>query len=307
MSDGGVGGFWTRPSVSRATMTPGTWSGRALIPADTDPEAYAAQTDAYRRMGGPARSAIAFRLTDMARRNAVSGIRRRHPEYDDAQVRSELCRLGSRATRSGVFSGPATNGQDGDAGGAGPPPTSSRSSTRSRSPTWSRLVPSRAATTEGRGRRTTPVVVIDPTAGSLAAPGRSAPGLRAVRGWRARACGAPGAAPVQRDRPADRLEGRPDHPEGAGLQSRGVPPAAARRVDRGSPPRARHSRGHDPLEARMGEEGRRVRRSSSRTWPACSRPTLDLDRAYLDRWARELDVLDLWTRVSGGARPASGD
>ena len=48
--------------------------------------------DAYRRMGGPARSAVAFRLIDLAR-NAVSGIRQRHPEYDDAQVRSELCRL----------------------------------------------------------------------------------------------------------------------------------------------------------------------------------------------------------------------
>ena len=65
----------------------------SLIPSDTDPEAYAVQTDAYRRMGGPARSAIAFRLTDMARRNTVGGIRRRHPEYDAAQVRSELCRL----------------------------------------------------------------------------------------------------------------------------------------------------------------------------------------------------------------------
>jgi hypothetical protein len=65
----------------------------SLIPSDTDPEADAVQMDAYRRMGGPARSATAFRLIDMARRNAVSGIRQRHPEYDDAQVRSELCRL----------------------------------------------------------------------------------------------------------------------------------------------------------------------------------------------------------------------
>lgn len=63
------------------------------IPPDTSPEAYGVQTEAYRRMGGRARSAVAFRLTDMARRNALAGIRERHPEYGEAQVRSELCRL----------------------------------------------------------------------------------------------------------------------------------------------------------------------------------------------------------------------
>jgi len=31
-----------------------------------------------------------------------------------------------------------------------------------------------------------------------------------------------------------------------------------------------------------------------------------LDRAYLDRWARELDVLDLWNRVARPAGPADG-
>jgi hypothetical protein len=64
-----------------------------MIPADTSPEAYRVQIEFLRRMGGPARSAVAFRLTDMARRNALAGIRERHPEYDEAQVRSELCRL----------------------------------------------------------------------------------------------------------------------------------------------------------------------------------------------------------------------
>ena len=63
------------------------------IPPDTAPEAYRVQAETYRRMGGLARSAVAFRLTDMARRNALAGIRGRHPEYDEAQVRSELCRL----------------------------------------------------------------------------------------------------------------------------------------------------------------------------------------------------------------------
>ena len=63
------------------------------IPPDTSPDAYRVQVDAYRRMGGTARSAIAFRLTALARRNALAGIRERHPEFDEAQVRSELCRL----------------------------------------------------------------------------------------------------------------------------------------------------------------------------------------------------------------------
>ena len=66
------------------------WS---LVPRDTTPAAHAAQTEAYRRMGGPARSAVAFRLTDMARRSTTAGIRRRHPEYDDGQVQRALCRI----------------------------------------------------------------------------------------------------------------------------------------------------------------------------------------------------------------------
>jgi hypothetical protein len=33
----------------------------------------------------------------------------------------------------------------------------------------------------------------------------------------------------------------------------------------------------------------------------------DLDPAYLEGWARELDVLDLWRRVSGGAAPSTGE
>jgi hypothetical protein len=33
----------------------------------------------------------------------------------------------------------------------------------------------------------------------------------------------------------------------------------------------------------------------------------DLDRAYLERWARELDVLDLWRQVAAGAAPSTGE
>jgi hypothetical protein len=71
-------------------------------PLDTTPEAHAVQTEAYRRVGGPARLAIHFRLTTMARDLAAAGIRHRHPEYDDARVRLAYARLvfGDELTRA---------------------------------------------------------------------------------------------------------------------------------------------------------------------------------------------------------------
>lgn len=61
--------------------------------ADTDPEAHRVQMDAYRRMGGRGRSAVMFRLTEMARRNARAGIRERHPEYGEPELDRAFCRL----------------------------------------------------------------------------------------------------------------------------------------------------------------------------------------------------------------------
>ena len=66
---------------------------RRYIPKDTDPEAYDVQVLAYRRMGGVGRTAVMFRLTEMARKNAAAGIRERHPEYDEESVRIALFRL----------------------------------------------------------------------------------------------------------------------------------------------------------------------------------------------------------------------
>lgn len=62
-------------------------------PLDTSREAHEIQTEIYRRMGGTGRTAVMFRLTTMARNNAAAGIRRRHPDYDEASVRRALCRL----------------------------------------------------------------------------------------------------------------------------------------------------------------------------------------------------------------------
>jgi hypothetical protein len=63
------------------------------IAADTSPEADAVQVEAYRRMGGAGRAQVMFRLCEMAREAATSGIRARHPEYDDEQVKRALARL----------------------------------------------------------------------------------------------------------------------------------------------------------------------------------------------------------------------
>ena len=63
------------------------------LPLDTTPDAHAAQLEAYRRMKGRGRADVMFRLGEMTRRTTMAGIRRRHPEYDDVQVRLALARL----------------------------------------------------------------------------------------------------------------------------------------------------------------------------------------------------------------------
>jgi hypothetical protein len=62
-------------------------------PLDTTEAADAVQLEIYRRLGGAERVAIAFRLTTLVRETAMAGIRRRHPEYDEQQVRTALWRL----------------------------------------------------------------------------------------------------------------------------------------------------------------------------------------------------------------------
>jgi len=68
-------------------------SGERVLISDTDPEAHDVQTAAYRRMTGAQRSAIMFRLNEMARNIAAAGIRARHPDYSEQQVRRALLRL----------------------------------------------------------------------------------------------------------------------------------------------------------------------------------------------------------------------
>jgi hypothetical protein len=64
-----------------------------FLPADTSPEAWEMQNEAYRRMGGTARLAIAMRLTQFARETALAGIRVRHPLYSEDEVHRAFARL----------------------------------------------------------------------------------------------------------------------------------------------------------------------------------------------------------------------
>jgi hypothetical protein len=71
-------------------------------PADTTPEAWAAQLALLRRMDGSRRAALAFRLTGLAREASRAGIRARHPDYAEEDVRRAFFRLlhGDATTRS---------------------------------------------------------------------------------------------------------------------------------------------------------------------------------------------------------------
>lgn len=63
------------------------------IPLDTTAAAYDVQREVYARLGGSARVAAMFRLNQAVRRLAMAGIRARHPEYDEEQVRRAHARL----------------------------------------------------------------------------------------------------------------------------------------------------------------------------------------------------------------------
>ena len=59
-------------------------------PADTTDAAWQTQLAIFRRMTGAERVAMAFEMSDSARAITVAGIRHRHPDWADDQVRDEL-------------------------------------------------------------------------------------------------------------------------------------------------------------------------------------------------------------------------
>lgn len=60
---------------------------------DTTPEAAAFQQALYRAMTGEQRVALAVKMSEMAREITRDGIRHRHPEYSDEQVKLALFRI----------------------------------------------------------------------------------------------------------------------------------------------------------------------------------------------------------------------
>lgn len=65
----------------------------AMRSPDTHPEAYEAQLRADRRMAPHQKAEIAVRLSEAVRELAAGGIRQRHPEYDERDVRKALIAL----------------------------------------------------------------------------------------------------------------------------------------------------------------------------------------------------------------------
>lgn len=60
------------------------------VPRDTTPEAWRVQIDVWRRMTPERRSLLAAELSENVRRTAMEGIRARHPEFSDEEVRLAL-------------------------------------------------------------------------------------------------------------------------------------------------------------------------------------------------------------------------
>lgn len=60
---------------------------------DTSPAASSVQLEVYRRMSPDQRLRVGLELTELSRELLAAGIRRRHPEYDDSDVRLAFLRL----------------------------------------------------------------------------------------------------------------------------------------------------------------------------------------------------------------------
>ncbi|WP_394832469.1 hypothetical protein LVJ94_38800 [Pendulispora rubella] len=64
-----------------------------MRPQDTHPAAYQAQLEVYRRMSPERKSGIVRDLSESVRCLAREGIRQRHPEYSNEEVRRALIAL----------------------------------------------------------------------------------------------------------------------------------------------------------------------------------------------------------------------
>ncbi|HYV38717.1 MAG TPA: hypothetical protein VE988_23735 [Gemmataceae bacterium] len=64
-----------------------------FVPAVTTREAALVQLEIYRRMPPGRTLKMAMEMSDFMRDIAAAGVRRRHPEYDEQQVKMALIRL----------------------------------------------------------------------------------------------------------------------------------------------------------------------------------------------------------------------
>jgi len=64
-----------------------------MRPHDTSEEAHQVQMEAYRRMTPERKIALVFELSETVRELARGGIRQRHPEYTDEDVKRALAVL----------------------------------------------------------------------------------------------------------------------------------------------------------------------------------------------------------------------
>jgi hypothetical protein len=64
-----------------------------IVPADTTLEAFHVQFEILRRIKPSRRLELACELSDFVRSNCASGVRSRHPEYSEDQVRLAVARL----------------------------------------------------------------------------------------------------------------------------------------------------------------------------------------------------------------------
>ena len=64
-----------------------------MIPADTTIEAVRKQIEILRRMDPEARLKMAFELSDNLRNIVEAGVRERHSDYNEQQIKQEVLRL----------------------------------------------------------------------------------------------------------------------------------------------------------------------------------------------------------------------
>ena len=62
------------------------------IPPDTTPDAHRKQIEILRKMSPQRRALVSFELSDNVRQNAIAGIRKMHPDFNETQITRELLR-----------------------------------------------------------------------------------------------------------------------------------------------------------------------------------------------------------------------